>query len=341
MRRYHTCMLWSAIVVLAGGFNNFAYSSLVISPSVKIISHTIETRTHTIGGGGATPFILGPSMINGLNIFGNTVNNALDTGVQNAHDAAQNFRGTGQGIAVANANSVIDTATSTLSGNLLSIAQFNATPDLGNGLGQSDTTVRVVFKPEVDIDYTLDASLTVVIGSLAGNDVFSIRRTDQIGNPIVHLINNALTNDIVGASGTFLAGAEYTLLADLSNFESGGSAQSPGASETTALFNLEFESGTVFGLGGDLDNDGFVGISDLNTVLSNWNQNVPPADPASDPSGDGFVGIEDLNLVLSQWNASVPPGRGLAVPEPNSICVLLCLVAGLMKQGQRQHPVDL
>ncbi len=60
-------------------------------------------------------------------------------------------------------------------------------------------------------------------------------------------------------------------------------------------------------LAGDLDGDGFVGIADLNIVLGDWNQTVPPADPAADPSGDNFVGIEDLNAVLGNWNAGAPP----------------------------------
>ncbi len=60
-------------------------------------------------------------------------------------------------------------------------------------------------------------------------------------------------------------------------------------------------------LPGDLDGDRFVGISDLNIVLGIWNQNVTPGDAmAGDPSGDGFVGLEDLNLILSNWNAGIP-----------------------------------
>lgn len=73
---------------------------------------------------------------------------------------------------------------------------------------------------------------------------------------------------------------------------------------------------------GDLDGDGFVGINDLNIVLGAWNQNVPPADPAADPSGDGFVGIDDLNTVLGNWNAGTPPNTGAAVPEPASLALL-------------------
>ncbi len=68
---------------------------------------------------------------------------------------------------------------------------------------------------------------------------------------------------------------------------------------------------------GDLNGDGFVGIDDLNIVLSNWNQNVPPADPLADPSGDGFVGIDDLNTVLSNWNNGTPPLlENTNIPEP-------------------------
>ncbi len=76
---------------------------------------------------------------------------------------------------------------------------------------------------------------------------------------------------------------------------------------------------------GDLDGDGFVGINDLNIVLANWNQNVPPANPLADPSGDGFVGIDDLNEVLGNWNAGTPPGASSHIPEPASAAVLVLL----------------
>ncbi len=75
-------------------------------------------------------------------------------------------------------------------------------------------------------------------------------------------------------------------------------------------------------LEGDLDDDGFVGISDLNIVLSNWNASVPPADARADPSGDGFVGIEDLNLVLGNWNAGTPPLSPNVVPEVTSATLM-------------------
>jgi len=75
-------------------------------------------------------------------------------------------------------------------------------------------------------------------------------------------------------------------------------------------------------LEGDLDGDGFVGIDDLNMVLSNWNQNVPPGNPLADPSGDGFVGIDDLNTVLGNWNNGTPPSSAANIPEPSSALMI-------------------
>ncbi len=84
---------------------------------------------------------------------------------------------------------------------------------------------------------------------------------------------------------------------------------------------------------GDLDHDGFVGLDDLDIVLSNWNQNVPPADAEADPSGDGFVGLDDLDIVLANWNAGTPPAQAL-VPEPSAVLIfgLACGAAGMSRR---------
>ena len=59
---------------------------------------------------------------------------------------------------------------------------------------------------------------------------------------------------------------------------------------------------------GDLDGDGFVGVSDLQIVLAFWNQNVTAGELLQgDPTFDGFVGIDDLNTVLGNWNAGNQP----------------------------------
>jgi hypothetical protein len=89
----------------------------------------------------------------------------------------------------------------------------------------------------------------------------------------------------------------------------------------------------VGGLTGDLDGDGFVGITDLNIVLGTWNQNVTPGSLGDgDPSGDGFVGIEDLNVVLGNWNAGTPPTAGAAVPEPATLGLVALGGAAMFKR---------
>jgi len=104
-------------------------------------------------------------------------------------------------------------------------------------------------------------------------------------------------------------------------------------------FELSFTDGSegIFianlGLPGDLNGDGFVGINDLNIVLGNWNQNVPPADQLADPSGDGFVGIDDLNAVLGNWNAGTPPTESANIPEPASVSLLVLGTVLLMRRS--------
>ncbi len=99
---------------------------------------------------------------------------------------------------------------------------------------------------------------------------------------------------------------------------------------------------SLFGVGvltaaliGDLDADGFVGITDLNIVLGNWNQTVTSGDLLQgDPSNDGFVGIEDLNVVLGNWNAGTPPppGGGSNIPEPTTMVLLGLGGLGLLRR---------
>ena len=78
------------------------------------------------------------------------------------------------------------------------------------------------------------------------------------------------------------------------------------------------EIGPVAGCPGDLDGDDVVGQSDLDLVLGNWGQSVPPADERADPDGSGFVGQSDLDTVLGDWGC----GFEAPVPEPATLSVL-------------------
>jgi hypothetical protein len=103
-------------------------------------------------------------------------------------------------------------------------------------------------------------------------------------------------------------------------------------------FHLTFTDGTsgifvaTLGLPGDLDGDGFVGINDLNLILTNWNQTVPPGDALADANGDDYIGIADLNAVLGNWNAGTPPTDSANIPEPAT--GLICLT-GLILVNRR------
>jgi hypothetical protein len=89
-------------------------------------------------------------------------------------------------------------------------------------------------------------------------------------------------------------------------------------------------------LPGDLDGDRFVGIGDLNIILSDWNQHVCPANIQADPTCDGFIGIADLNIVCGNWNNGIPPGS--VVPEPAiSLLMLVTLVTACPHRGRRSH----
>ncbi|MEZ6191397.1 MAG: hypothetical protein R3C45_08925 [Phycisphaerales bacterium] len=146
-------------------------------------------------------------------------------------------------------------------------------------------------------------------------------------------------------------GDSYTLLMANGGIAGGFSGLSlPDLSGLGLDWDLSISGSTVLlevvngsALVGDLNGDGFVGIADLNLVLSNWNQTVPPANPLADPSGDGFVGIADLNAVLGNWNAGTPPSGSAAIPEPAAGSMITLLVACLTvtrRSGSRFMTVD-
>ena len=91
------------------------------------------------------------------------------------------------------------------------------------------------------------------------------------------------------------------------------------------------------GLLGDLNGDGFVGVDDLNIVLTHWNQNVTPGDfLQGDPTGEGFVGVDDLNIILTNWNNGTPPDASALIPEPST---LVCLLGGIGLLHRRRSGV--
>ena len=168
-----------------------------------------------------------------------------------------------------------------------------------------------VFGSAVDLG---DSGPAVVADQKASVTWYNTRNTDT---GVMRLANIALTEDAIGT---------FTVLVNFTGIDGPVTLREDGWVVNGIAY---------FDLPGDLDGNGFVGVDDLNLVLQYWNQTVPPASHAADPSGDGFVGIDDLNAVLLNWNIGTPPTAGSTVPEPATAS--LALLAGLTCLGRRSR----
>lgn len=88
------------------------------------------------------------------------------------------------------------------------------------------------------------------------------------------------------------------------------------------------------GQAGDLDGDGFVGLSDLDIVLSRWGDSVARgALIYGDAVADGVVDSADLQVVRDHWGEGTEPGQG--VPEPGTLLALWVVSAPLTGRRRR------
>jgi hypothetical protein len=190
-------------------------------------------------------------------------------------------------------------------------------------------------------DPLLDKSNTVFRGTLTGTGV------DPTNNEGVWATNLAGVLSLVVRKGD-LFDVDYDLLVedlrtissiDLITGNSSSNGQSISYSSSRLVFRLGFTDGSegvfaaTIGVDGDLDGDGFVGISDLGNVLGNWNATLPPGVRfIGDPSGDGFVGIDDLNTVLGNWNTGSPAQAGTAIPEPGTLAIFTVVGLAMLRR---------
>jgi hypothetical protein len=241
---------------------------------------------------------------------GNLHNLSLDTTTAGSAGGFAGVVSTSQAVANGNAGQfinvdVLDHADASFASG---IDQNLLTIDFGTlAVGGTVNSAFDIFNLEQTLGFTADLDLDSIIGSgdtgVLGSNLASFAGLSAGGSSA---FSASFDTSVLGSFS-----ASYTL--NLSDEDIDGA--------TNQVLTLQLLGEVAGALAGDLDGDGFVGINDLNIVLGNWNQGVPPANPQADPSGDLFVGIADLNIVLGNWNAGTPPG-GAAVPEPASLALL-------------------
>ena len=239
------------------------------------------------------------------------------------------------------------TATAGLKTGTITIDNLDITSG-GTGMGSADAddiitvNLDVVDHAEASFASGLDQDLlTIDFGSVnlggvidTSFDVFNLVQTlgftaDLDLDSIVGSGDTSvLTTDLAffsgltaGASNGYMASFDTSSLGAFSASYTLNLSDEDITGATSQILTLQL-LGEVTGLEGDLNGDGFVGLLDLDIVLSNWNQSVPPADSAADPSGDDFVGLDDLDIVLNNWNAGTPPVSSGNIPEPASLALL-------------------
>jgi len=111
---------------------------------------------------------------------------------------------------------------------------------------------------------------------------------------------------------TFTPEAGYVGEATFHYTVSDGRGGEDTATVTVTVLTLDQQTGPI---PGDVDGDGIVGSSDLDTVRANWGMTVTPGDTAAgDLNGDGLVGSADLNIVRANWGVVVPAASVYAAP---------------------------
>ncbi len=265
------------------------------------LDYTYNTTGAASGSGAGTDDALGGGNLHNIN---------LDASIAGAKNGSITFATTSQQAKV-NDDEV------TLSYNVLDHADASfasgldmdlLTIDFGTlAVGGTVNSAFDIFNLEDTLGFTADLDLDSILGS--GD-------TGVLGSNLA-----AFAGLIAGGSNGFMASFDTSNLGTFSASYTLNLSDQDLAGATSQVLTLQLLGEVTGTLVGDLDGDGFVGIDDLNLVLGNWNQSVPPGNPLADPSGDGFVGIDDLNEVLGNWNAGTPPG-GAVVPEPGTLALL-------------------
>ena len=174
-------------------------------------------------------------------------------------------------------------------------------------------------------DLTLDATSTVeldIFDTTLGNDVLSLTGAlTAAGTLDVRLVNSVSLGDTFDILDFGSATGSFGTL----NLPSLGGGLGWDVSNLFTTGVIEVINALV---PGDFDGDGFVGLSDLNILGSNFGTMGGATLATGDANGDGNVTLADLNILGSNWN----PAPAVAVPEPSTLTFVLIGLCGLVSR---------
>ncbi|MDZ4817960.1 MAG: autotransporter-associated beta strand repeat-containing protein, partial [Planctomycetota bacterium] len=242
----------------------------------------------------------------------------------------------------------------------------------GHVIGDGDTlSERIVFESDWTVSGSGTFANTLVLGTFApGNSPTISNGKNQGFGGAVQIEIGGLTpgnsnnnHDQINDSGTILVlpgttltidpwnnflpefGNQFTVMSWTDGLDGVFDNVVVNPFYTTQGFNFTLQYNNVGGAGnlvltavlpGDLNGDVFVGQDDLNLILGNWGQDVPPGNPLADADGSGFVGQDDLNVVLGRWGQGNPPNV-TPVPEPTTFLLMGLAGVGLVAIRRRRH----
>ncbi|MEM9416558.1 MAG: PQQ-dependent sugar dehydrogenase [Planctomycetota bacterium] len=163
---------------------------------------------------------------------------------------------------------------------------------------------------------------------------------DMNGNFAVNVGDVALFGDAIN-----MTEAQFDAANPGADYDAGDANQDGSVNDQDALLMLEFLRGSNVSVGaisrffdavnpGDLNEDGLVGVEDLDLILANWGDVVAAGNHSrGDTNNDGVINQLDIDVVEANWGNTLPGFPG-AVPEPTAIAAFG--VVGLFLRRRRR-----
>ena len=209
---------------------------------------------------------------------------------------------------------------------------------------------ETVATEDLGIDQNTPVVSTIVVGGIGGTTVMNGYEIDQIILPssnktsliftdaVVYVLEGDLPADLSGIFGMNLINKSIDDVNDGVFIDWLGFIHPEylSGSPFAEWYVDPFSSQLVLVLqGGDVNGDGYVGQTDLATIISNWGLSDATRQQG-DLNGNGVVDGPDYTEVLSYWGqGSLPPQPPQPAPEPATLLLLACGTLALAARRRR------